>query len=104
MKDIIDENGGIDWLIPELERSARFAVNNKRYWDNLILYLPTLYEGVVDVEKDALDYKESVEATRSYMERLHTKYNCPISPIILKVLQVKLDYIADTVPIKRKVV
>jgi hypothetical protein len=93
MTQKIDEFSGIEKLTQEMERLRSFT-DEKKYFNNMIIYFNGLYNQIVNVEEHAVSYRQNSVDTIQFLEKFNTSRNEPTIKFLVDLINFKLEYVA----------
>ena len=94
MTQKIDEFSGIEQLSLELEKFRSFS-NEKKYFNNIIIYFNGLYNQIVDVENHAVSYRQATLESIQFLEKFNETRNEPTINFLIDLINFKLEYVQD---------
>lgn len=93
MTQKIDEFSGIEKLTQDMERLRSFT-NEKKFFNNMIIYFNGLYNQIVDVEEHAVTYRQASVDTTEFLEKFNENRNEPTIKFLVDLINYKLEYVA----------
>lgn len=93
MTQKIDEFSGIEKLTQDMERLRSFT-NEKKFFNNMIIYFNGLYNQIVDVEEHAVAYRQASLDTNEFLEKFNETRNEPTIKFLVDLINYKLEYVA----------
>ena len=88
----IDEFGGIEKLTLELQKSSKMS-QEKKWFDNMVIFFNNLYTQEMNVEVYALDYKQASLDTIAYLNNFKIGKDTSTSDFLINLIEFKLDYV-----------
>ena len=93
MTQKIDEFSGIEKLTQDMERLRSFT-NEKKFFNNMIIYFNGLYNQIVNVEEHAVAYRQASLDTNEFLEKFNKNRNEPTIKFLVDLINFKLEYVA----------
>lgn len=93
MTQKIDEFSGIEKLTQDMERLRSFT-NEKKFFNNMIIYFNGLYNQIVNVEEHAVAYRQASLDTNEFLEKFNEQRNEPTIKFLVDLINYKLEYVA----------
>ncbi len=90
----IDDFGGIEKLTLELERN-REMTQEKKWFDNMIIFFNNLYLQEMDVETFSLDYKQASLDTIAFLKEFNVERDSATTKFLINLIKFKLDHISN---------
>lgn len=89
----IDDFGGIERLTADMQKLREFT-NEKKWYDNMIIYFNSLYIQKVDVESHAVEYYEASRDTIDFLEDLNKTRTDVTNEFLIDLISFKLKYVS----------
>jgi len=93
MTQKIDEFAGIDKLSSEMERLRSFT-NEKKWFNNMIVYFNGLYNQIINVEEHAVTYRQSSLDTIDFLQKFNENREESTVKFLVDLINFKLEYVA----------
>jgi hypothetical protein len=87
----INDFGGIEKLTTDMQRLRIFS-NEKKWFDNMIIYFNGLFSQIVDVEAHAVEYRKASIDTIEYLDEFNSTRNEPTIKFLIDLITFKLSY------------
>ncbi|MFK7814164.1 MAG: hypothetical protein AB8B59_16825 [Maribacter sp.] len=89
----IDEYSGIQKLSSEMERLRSFT-DEKKWFNNMIVYFNGLYNQIINVEEYAVTYRQSSLDTIDFLEKFNENRNEQTVKFLIDLINFKLQYVS----------
>jgi hypothetical protein len=89
----IDEFGGIERLTNDMQKLREFT-NEKKYYDNMIIFFNNLFTQTIDAESFTIKYHQSSLDTIEFLEAFNETRNDCTNQFLIDLINYKSEFVS----------